>query len=63
MRRLEIGERVAVRYRASDPTRMRVASVSDLWVVELVSGVIALVFGLGGWSLMAQAGKARAPDR
>jgi hypothetical protein len=57
MRRLEIGERVAVRYRASDPTRMRVVSLSDLWIVELVTGVIAIAFGLGGWSLMAQARK------
>jgi hypothetical protein len=55
MRRLEIGERVAVRYRASDPSRMRVVSLSDLWLVELVTGVIAIAFGLGGWSLMAQA--------
>lgn len=55
MRRLEIGERVAVRYRPGDPTRMRVVSLSDLWVVELVSGVMAIVFGLGGWSLLAQA--------
>lgn len=63
MRRLEIGERLAVRYRASDPTRMRVVSLSDLWLVELVSGVIAVVFGLGGWSLMAQARKALASSR
>lgn len=61
MRRLEIGERVAVRYRASDPTRMRVVSLSDLWIVELVTGVIAIAFGLGGWSLMAQARKALGP--
>jgi hypothetical protein len=60
MRRLQIGERVAVRYRANDPTRLRVVSLSDLWVVELASGVMALVFGLGGWSLMAQARRARA---
>jgi hypothetical protein len=59
MRRLEIGERVAVRYRASDPTRMRVVSLSDLWIVELATGVIAIAFGLGGWSLMAQARNAR----
>jgi hypothetical protein len=58
MRRLEIGERVAVRYRAGDPTRMRVVSLSDLWIVELVTGVMAIVFGLGGWSLMAQARRA-----
>jgi hypothetical protein len=57
MRRLEIGERVVVRYRTSDPTRMRVVSLSDLWVVELVTGVMAIAFGLGGWSLMAQARK------
>jgi hypothetical protein len=57
MRRLEIGERVAVRYRASDPSRMRVVSLSDLWVVELVTGAMAIAFGLGGWSLMAQARK------
>jgi hypothetical protein len=54
MRRLVMGERVQVRYRASDPTRMRVVSLSDLWIREMVSGVIAMVFGLGGWSLVAQ---------
>lgn len=58
MRRLAIGDRVAVRYRASDPTRMRVVSLSDLWIVELVTGVMAIAFGLGGWSLMAQSRKA-----
>ena len=63
MRRLEIGERLAVRYRASDPTRMRVVSLSDLWIVELVSGVITVVFGLGGWSFMAQARKALESSR
>jgi hypothetical protein len=63
MRRLEMGERLAVRYRASDPTRMRVVSLSDLWISELVSGVIAIVFCLGGWSLMAQARKALESSR
>lgn len=62
MRRLKIGERVAVRYRAGDPTRMRVVSLSDLWIVELVTGAIAVVFCLGGWSLMAQARKALEPS-
>jgi hypothetical protein len=63
MRRLQIGERLAVRYRPSDPTRMRVVSLWDLWIVELVSGVITVVFGLGGWSFMAQARKALESSR
>lgn len=55
MRRLEAGERVAVRYRASDPARMRVVSLTDMWLVELITGVLAIVFCPAGWFLMRQA--------
>jgi hypothetical protein len=62
MRRLEIGKRVAVRYRISDPTRMRIVSLPDLWLVEMVTGIIAIAFCLAGWFLMRQAGKALQPS-
>jgi hypothetical protein len=52
---LEIGERLTVRYRAGDPTRMRVVSLSGLWLVELVAAVLAVAFGGAGGFLLAQA--------
>lgn len=55
MRRLEIGERVPVRYRSGDPAHMRVASLWDMWLVELIIGVIATAFCLAGRFLIAQA--------
>jgi hypothetical protein len=53
--RLEVGERLTVRYRASDPARMPVVSLSGLWLVELVTAVLAIAFGGAGGFLLAQA--------
>jgi hypothetical protein len=57
MNQLRIGERLTVRYRPDDPTRMRVASIPGLWLPELVSAVIAIAFGAAGAFLLKQAKK------
>jgi hypothetical protein len=57
MQRVTVGERVAVRYRASDPIHLRVASLTDLWLVELITGVIAMAFCAAGWFFIGQARK------
>lgn len=51
---IEIGERLAVRYRASEPSRMRVVSVTGLWLTEIVLTILALSFGAAGLSLRRQ---------
>jgi hypothetical protein len=55
MNQLQIGERLDVRYLPSDPSRMRVASIPDLWLGELVTAVLAITFGAAGAFLLKQA--------
>ena len=40
----EEGDRVDIRYRASDPTDARIDSVTDVWLGALVTGGLALFF-------------------
>ncbi len=58
MNQLEIGERLEVRYRPSDPARMRVVSLAGMWLKELVLAALAITFGGAGWFLLAQSKKA-----
>lgn len=55
MNQLEVGERLTVRYRPSDPSRMRVVSVAGLWLGELVSAILAIAFGASGVFLLKHA--------
>ena len=50
MNRLHVGERLVVRYKPNDPTRMRVASLSGLWLESLVTALLSIVFGRPGCS-------------
>lgn len=55
MNDLRIGERLTVRYRPSDPARMRVVSLADLWLVELITAILAIALGASGAFLLKQA--------
>ena len=55
MNQLEIGERLTVRYRPGDPARMRVATLSGLWLREMVSVILAIAFGSAGAFFLKQA--------
>ncbi len=54
MNQLVIGERLKVRYRRDDPSRIRVATPSGLWLVEIVLAIVAVAFGASGLFLLRQ---------
>lgn len=56
---IDIGERLAVRYRATEPGRMRVVSVTGLWLTEIVLTILAISFGAAGLTLRRQASAKR----
>ena len=55
MNQLQMGERLIVRYRPGDPSRMREASLSGMWLGELVTAVLAVAFAAAGAFLRKQA--------
>jgi Protein of unknown function (DUF3592) len=62
MNQLTVGEKLPVRYRSTDSTRMRVASLSGLWLKEMVFALLAIAFCTSGTVLLKQARKeARRP--
>jgi len=54
---LNVGEKLPVRYRPTDPARMRVASLSGLWLKELIFALLAIAFCTAGTVLLEQARK------
>jgi hypothetical protein len=57
MNQLNVGENLPVRYRPADPARMRVVSVSGLWLKELIFALLAITFCTAGSVLLTQARK------
>ena len=55
MAQVEIGERMLVRYRPGDPSRVRVGSIAGLWLKEIVLAILAISFGAAGAFLLKQA--------
>lgn len=57
MNQLNVGETLPVRYRPADPARMRVVSVSGLWLKELIFSLLAITFCTASTVLLKQAKK------
>lgn len=62
MNQLNVGEKLPVRYRPTDPVRMRVVSVSGLWLKELIFALLAITFCTAGTVLLKQVRKEASPS-